>query len=98
MDTRLTESTMVGLFVGGILGGFVADRVGRLSYYQNDSKSLILFFFRKNGLIFSVLAMMLGTIICFGVRFMKTSTAIPFILLYIGRVLMQSFEVKKLIE
>ena len=47
MDTRLTESTMVGLFVGGILGGFVADRVGRLSYYQNDSKSLILFFSEK---------------------------------------------------
>ena len=47
MDTRLTESTMVGLFVGGILGGFVADRVGRLSYYQNDSKSLIPFFQKK---------------------------------------------------
>ena len=29
---------------------------------------------------------------------MKTSTAIPFILLYIGRVLMQSFEVTKLID
>ena len=39
------------------------------------------------------MAMMIGTVICFGVRFIQNSTVLPFALLYFARVLMQSFEV-----
>ena len=70
----------------------MVDRLGRFLDLRFFLK-IWTFVFRKNGLLISELAMMAGTVICFGVRFIQNSTIVPFALLYFARVLMQSFEV-----